>query len=69
MFTAKHKVGCASIGRQHTFFNQAVRIVAYHANNFFDPTKFVTDDFCFNRVEIDRAAFFATLRKQFKQLI
>ena len=67
VLAALNKVSSACIGRKHAFFNQAMRIITHHTNNLFDPAEFITDNFCFNRIKIDRTTLFTRLHQNLKQ--
>ena len=55
MLIFQQKFCCANIRRQHTFFNQLVRIVADNGNNLVDFTVVVKNHLGFNALKFNRA--------------
>ena len=55
MFVFQQELCRANIRRQHTFFNQLVRIVAYNGNNLVDFTVVVENHLGFNALKLNRA--------------
>ena len=56
MMIAPQKIGCAGVGRQHAFLDQAVRIVAALGDDLGDPALLVAEHFGLGGLEFDRAA-------------
>src|SRR5690606_34751958 len=66
---ACHELGGTGVGRQHTFFDELVGIVAYHGLDALDATEVGTYDTRLDRIEIDGTTFDASRRKQLVKLV
>ena len=66
MFVFQQKLCRANIRRQHTFFNQLVRIVAYNGNNLVDFTVVVKNHLGFNALKLNRATLKTFFLQDFK---
>jgi hypothetical protein len=55
VFALRNEVSTADVGRQHGFFDQAVRLVARARNDLFDAPALVADDLGLGGFEVHRA--------------
>ena len=53
----RQKIRGADVGRQHAFFDHAMRIVALDRHNALDLAHIVEDNFSFGGFKINRATF------------
>ena len=54
MLALLNEVGAADVGRQHGFFNHAVRFVAHAGHDLFNLSTFIADDLGFGGFKIHR---------------
>ena len=66
MFVLQQKFCRANIRRQHTFFNQLVRIVADNRNNLIDFTVVVENHLSLNALKLNRATLKTFFLQDFK---
>ena len=64
--TRLDELSSTNIRRQHTFFNQTVRIVTSTRQNFLDLAIFVTDNIGLYRFELHRTTHFTRIKQHFK---
>ena len=66
MFILQQKFCRANIRRQHTFFNQLVRIIADDGNNLVDFTVVVENHLSLNALKLNRATLKTFFLQDFK---
>ena len=66
MFVFQQKFCRTNIRRQHTFFNQLVRIVADDGNNLVDFTVVVENHLSLNALKLNRATLETFFLQDFK---
>ena len=66
MFVLQQKFCRANIRRQHTFFNQFVRIVADNGNDLVDFTVVVENHLSLNALKLNRATLKTFFLQDFK---
>ena len=66
MFVLQQKFCCANIRRQHTFFNQFVRIIADNGNDLVDFTVVVENHLSLNALKLNRATLETFFLQDFK---
>ena len=66
MFVFQQKFCRANIRRQHTFFNQLVRIVADDGNNLVDFTVVIKNHLSLNALKLNRATLKTFFLQDFK---
>ena len=66
MFVFQQKFCRANIRRQHTFFNQLVRIIADDGNNLVDFTVVVENHLSLNALKLNRATLKTFFLQDFK---
>ena len=66
MFVLQQKFCCANIRRQHTFFNQLVRIIADNGNDLVDFTVVIENHLSLNALKLNRATLKTFFLQDFK---
>ena len=66
MFVLQQKFCRANIRRQHTFFNQLVRIIADDGNNLVDLTVVIKNHLSLNALKLNRATLKTFFLQDFK---
>ena len=59
MFILLNKVSSADVGRQHTFFNEAMRIISRTGLNAHDLAELIANDLGFSGLKFNRATLFS----------